>query len=80
MGLLGGLALTYIYGSLHAALQLDTQSISKDRTAKQYRESKRKHKVKTEVPLGYISMSDSKPYRGRGLVAQTIMEEMDSDY
>lgn len=57
--------------------------------------AKRKQKVKAEAPLissgtlspngvspGYLSLSDGtrKAPRSRGLLGQTIMEEMDSDY
>ena len=89
VGIIGGLLISYIYSTLHGALRLDAQPEPprKTRTAKQYRESKRKEKAQAEAPLmssGYMSLSDGMSIgrqRGsKGLLAQTIMEEMDSDY
>lgn len=78
-----------IYGSLNSFLGLDAETEKTERTAKQYRKDKRKQKAKAEAPLissgqfapGYPSLPDGvrKPNRNKSLVAQTIMEEMDSD-
>ena len=66
------------------------KSKDSDRTAKQYREERRKKRAEEKTPLissGYaspahVSLSDS--MRGgknaKGLTEQTILEEMDSDY
>lgn len=85
--------MSFIYGALQAPLGLNGAALEPGgRTVKQYREEKRRKKAKTELQLpssGYSSpnygtISDgvngkSKGKR-KGLVEQTIMEEMDSDY
>lgn len=76
---------------LQRLLKLDAASDTKPkqiRTAKQYREDKAAQRAKAEQPLlspGYLSPPDSFTNtngraRGRNLLAQTIMEEVDSDY
>jgi hypothetical protein len=85
-----GLLLALIYGSMKKPLGLDSKPEPQGRTAKQYREEKHKRKAKSETPImspGYLSpshlsMSDSsrRAGRGKGLLSQTIMEEVDSDY
>lgn len=91
-----GLLIFVLFDSLSSILGLKSSTApveesSAGRTAKQYREEKRKQKAKAEAPLmspgpaspGYLSLSDGmrKGNRvGRGLISQTIMEEMDSDY
>ena len=80
-----------IYSTLKGPLGLDPKPSKKsDRTAKQYREEKRRKKIKAEPHFnssgfnspGDFSLSDGmrKGQRGKGLTSQTIMEEMDSDY
>lgn len=88
MGL--GFLVSFTYDALRKPLGLDNEPQQPGRTAKQYREEKRKRKTKAEAPqitAGYaspnnLSMSDgkSKTKRGKGLASQTIMEELDSDY
>lgn len=91
MGLTGGLLINYIYRFLRGILRLDSGSQPTGRTAKQYRKEKRKQKARAEAPLmssgnlspSYLSMSDGVRKGNRaakGLISQTIMEEMDSDY
>ena len=87
-----GLTISFVYDSLRKPLGLDeTQEsrASRERTAKQYRTDKRKRKAKAEAPLmtaGYLSpshlsLSDgARRARSKGLLSQTIMEEVDSDY
>lgn len=95
VGILGGLMMRGTYSTLKSVLQLDAHPEPKLRSAKQYREEKRKQKVKVEVPPllspghlspgplspSYLSMSDSaRKGKHRGLLAQTILEEEDSDF
>ena len=89
VGIALGLILSLTYSSLGSLLGLNYQPAAPGRTAKQYREEKRKSKAQAEAPLmspGYISpghgsLSDGmRRNRGEGLIAQTIAEEMDSDY
>jgi len=91
VGIVGGLAIAYAYITLQRLLKLDAASDTKPkqiRTAKQYREDKAVHRAKLEQQLrspSYLSPSDSfgkvnGRARGRNLLAQTIMEEVDSDY
>lgn len=83
------------YSTLKSILRLDARPKPNLRTAKQYREEKRKQKMKVELPPllspghlspgplspGYLSMSDSaRKGKHKGLLAQTIMEEEDSDF
>lgn len=84
-----GLLVSFVYEFLRKPLGLDESSSSQSRTAKQYRTDKRKRKAKAAAPLmtaGYLSpshlsMSDgARMRRNKGLLSQTIMEEMDSDY
>lgn len=90
VGITLGLLISLIAGSLNKILGLEPESTPPGRTAKQYREARRKQRVKAEAPLmspgyispGYLSLSDGmrKGNRGKGLISQTIMEEVDSDY
>jgi hypothetical protein len=84
-----GFVVSFIYDFLRKPLGLDELPPPQNRTAKQYRTDKRKRKAKAEAPLmtaGYLSpshlsMSDgTRRRRNKGLLSQTIMEEMDSDY
>ena len=91
-----GLLIYLLFNSLSDILGLRSSPTTADdastgRTAKQYREERRKQKAKAEAPLmspgyhspGYGSLSDGmrKGNRvGKGLISQTIMEEMESDY
>jgi hypothetical protein len=89
VGIALGLLLAFIYGSLQGPLGLDSQPEPRGRTAKEYRQEKRKRKAKAEVPLmsptylspAQLSQSDSgrKSRRSKGLISSTIMEEVDSD-
>lgn len=91
VGLLGGLALFYIYHLFHRLLRLDsTPQPAKQRSVKQYRQEKARHKVKLDPHL--LSPVSGKPNLSNGygsatskggrlnLLDQTIMEELDSDY
>lgn len=91
VGLLGGLALFYIYNVFHRLLRLDsTPQPTKQRSVKQYRQDKARHKSKLEPQLlspGGVKLNLSNGYSSatskggrRNLLDQTIMEEMDSDY
>ncbi|KAF2171106.1 hypothetical protein M409DRAFT_64062 [Zasmidium cellare ATCC 36951] len=95
VGLLGGLFMRGIYNTVKSILHLDARPEPKLRSAKQYREEKRKQKMKVELPPllspghlspgplspGYLSLSDSaRKGKQKGLLAQTIMEEEDSDF
>jgi hypothetical protein len=97
VGLLGGLALFYIYNIFHRLLRLDSvaQPPREQRTARQYREEKARHKARSESHLlspqsngnGMVvnlpnGLGSASARRGgnRNLLDQTIMEEMDSDY
>jgi hypothetical protein len=97
VGLLGGLALFYIYNIFHRLLRLDSVAQPpKERTARQYREEKARHKARPGPHLlspqsngngnGMVvnlpNGLGSASARGgnRNLLDQTIMEEMDSDY
>ncbi len=85
-----GLLLAFVSGSLQGPLGLNSKPEDSGRTAKQYRQDKRKKKATSGTPFlspGYsspnqISMSDSsrRSSRGKGVIGQTIMEELDSDY
>lgn len=91
VGLLGGLALFYIYSIFHRLLRLDsTPEPAKGRTFKQYRQEKAQQKAKTQPAMlspanvtldlrnGYSSAASTGG--NRNLLDTTIMEEMDSDY
>lgn len=88
VGIAGGLAIAYTYITLQRLLKLDAASDAKPdniRTAKQYREDKAAQRAKLEQPLLSPIPSDgfsnaNGRSRGRNLLAQTIMEEVDSDY
>lgn len=91
VGILIGLGVSYLYRKFHTLLRLDSApepGRKSARTAKEYREAKAKQKAKVESPLhspGYGSLSDglginNRRRNGRGILAQTIMEEGDSDY
>jgi hypothetical protein len=81
------------YARLYRILNLESKPQPTIRTAKQYREEKLQQKIKDDPSLagqhlstgtvspGYLSVSDSsrKGKRPRTLLAQTIMEEGDSD-
>ena len=85
-----GLLVSFTYDLLRKPLGLDHDPAAPRRTAKQYREDKCKRKAKAEAPVitagylspSYLSLSDGvrKGNRGKALISQTIMEEMDSDY
>ncbi|KAK3069653.1 hypothetical protein LTR53_011833 [Teratosphaeriaceae sp. CCFEE 6253] len=96
-----GLVIRYLNGVLSGILRLrNAPSRPPARTAKEYREAKRRQQAKEEAPRmtsgalppkaasptqlspTYLSMSDSSRnfMRGRGLLNQTIAEEMESDY
>lgn len=84
-----GLLVSFVYNALRKPLGLDESPQPKGRTAKQYRTEKRKRKTKAEAPLitaGYLSPSHlstsegARRARNKGLISQTILEEMDSDY
>nr|POE65281.1 hypothetical protein CFP56_34948 [Quercus suber] len=95
-GITAGLAVSYVYRSLHSTLRLGAErSPRPTRTAKEYREAKRKQQTKAESPLmspstlsprhrspDHLSLSDGmrRGQRARGLLNQTIMEEVDSDF
>ncbi|GAB7362393.1 hypothetical protein MBLNU230_g2717t1 [Neophaeotheca triangularis] len=87
-GLCGGLIVSYMYSMLDNALGLRSEQLVErkptGRTAKQYRQAKRKEKVKQEPAMlspGSLSLSDGfGSGRSHGLLNQTIMEEMDSDF
>ncbi|TKA79999.1 hypothetical protein B0A55_02088 [Friedmanniomyces simplex] len=101
VGIVLGLVQRYLSGLLFKLLRLDTKSGAPPvRTAKEYREAKRREQAKAEAPLitagplspiassptqlspSYLSTSEStrKFKRSRGVLNQTIMEEMESDY
>jgi hypothetical protein len=93
VGLLGGLALFYIYSFFHRLLRLDSQpEPARERTFKQYRQEKAQHKGKLQPamampPLHNGSVNINNAFGGvpgksgnRNLLDQTIMEELDSDY
>jgi hypothetical protein len=92
VGLLGGLALFYIYSIFHRLLRLDSvPEPAKERTFKQYRQEKAQQKARshpTMLPTGNATTIDltngysSAAGKGgpRNLLDTTIMEEMDSDY
>ncbi|KAK5111220.1 hypothetical protein LTR62_005248 [Meristemomyces frigidus] len=96
IGLGIGLAMRYLYQSLTGALHLDrTTQLPPARSAKEYREAKLWKKEQAFAPnltsathspgqlsSAYFSTSDgmSKTRRGKGLLDQTITEEMESDY
>ena len=85
-----GLLVSFTYDALRKPLGLDQDPQQPGRTAKQYREEKRKRKTKAEAPqitAGYVSPNNvslpdgvRKSKRGKGVATQTIMEELDSDY
>lgn len=87
--------MSYAYGALQAVLGLESDPKQPTRTAKEYRETKRKQQIKAEAPLmssGVLSPRPQSPdhllssdglrngRRSRGLLNQTIMEEIDSDF
>ncbi|KAK5167342.1 uncharacterized protein LTR77_007041 [Saxophila tyrrhenica] len=84
-----GLLLAFICTSLQGPLGLEPQPLESGRTAKQYRQEKRR-KRENGLPLlspGYsspnqVSASNSsrRVGRGKGMLQQPIMEEVDSDY
>nr|POE56793.1 hypothetical protein CFP56_33765 [Quercus suber] len=95
-GIAVGLLVSFIYRSLHSTLRLDTErSVKPTRTAKEYREGKRKQQIKAESSVmspsvlsprhlspDQLSLSDGvrRGQRARGLLNQTIMEEIDSEF
>jgi len=92
VGIAIGLAQHYLYSRLSKLLRLDSKPKASPpaRTAKEYREAKRKEQAKAEAPLisagslppsSYLSTSESarKVRSSRGLLGQTIMEEMESE-
>ncbi|KAK0265135.1 hypothetical protein LTR91_008314 [Friedmanniomyces endolithicus] len=91
VGIAIGLAQHYLYSRLSKLLRLDSKPKASPpaRTAKEYREAKRKEQAKAEAPLisagslppSYASTSESarKVRSSRGLLGQTIMEEMESE-
>ncbi len=91
VGVAIGLAQRYLYGRISRLLRLDSKpkASAPTRTAKEYREAKRKEQAKAEAPLisagslppSYLSTSEStrKGRSSRGLLGQTIMEEMESE-
>lgn len=90
VGIALGVFVSFVYNLLRKPLGLDQEPQPPGRTAKEYRIEQRKRKAKAEAPLvtagylspSYLSMSDGmrKGNRGKGLLSQTIMEEVDSDY
>ena len=92
VGILGGLALYFIYNAFQRLLRLDSDlgsTPSQGRTVKQYRQEKARNKAKTDPYLlspGMVNLSKGLAKsptgtgRTRNLLDQTIMEEMDSDY
>ncbi|KAK0285688.1 hypothetical protein LTR35_005028 [Friedmanniomyces endolithicus] len=91
VGVAIGLAQRYLYGRLSRLLRLDSKpKVSPPaRTAKEYREAKRREQAKAEAPLisagsrppSYLSTPESarNGRSSRGLLGQTIMEEMESE-
>ncbi|SMY27186.1 unnamed protein product [Zymoseptoria tritici ST99CH_1A5] len=93
VGLLIGLLVRTTYARLYKLLNLDSKPPPTLRSAKQYREEKHQQKIKSDPVLAarhmgggsvssdYLSVSDSsrKGKRPRSLLAQTILEEGDSD-
>lgn len=91
VGLLGGLLLAFMSTALYSWLGLDARmqpDIQPPRTGKQYREDKAKLKRGHDHPLlssHGLNGSDgvgkgNLTSRTKSLLAQTIMEEADSDY
>ena len=92
IGLLGGLALFYIYSIFHRLLRLDsTPDPARERTFKQYRQEKAQQKARSQpptmLPPGNAAINLTNGYSSaagqggpRNLLDQTIMEELDSDY
>jgi hypothetical protein len=92
VGLLGGLALFYIYSIFHRLLRLDaTPEPTRERTFKQYRQEKAQQKARSHptmlLPPGNAAIDFTNGYSStagkggpRNLLDTTIMEEMDSDY
>lgn len=93
VGLLGGLALFYIYRLFHRLLRLDPPPEPvRERTFKEYRQEKAQRKAKTQpamlpprngIPVNLTNafgVAAGKSGGNRNLLDQTIMEEMDSDY
>ncbi|KAF2484746.1 hypothetical protein BDY17DRAFT_309912 [Neohortaea acidophila] len=90
IGIVGGLVISLLYGSLQGALGLDQQQNPPGRTIKQYRKEKQEKKAGSDsaflspphdISSGHVSLSDGlrKPRKGNSLSAQTIMEEVDSE-
>lgn len=107
VGLAFGLLHYHLSRWLGTSLGLAAVPEKSGRTAKQYREAKRRQKLRDSaplmsaggptfrptvsadaispngVPMSYVSLSEGsrgKARHGRGLLTQTIMEEVDSDY
>lgn len=88
VGLLGGLALFYIYNIFHRLLRLDSRPQPKQRSVKQYRQDKVDLKAKLNPPLLSPNLTNLSDGSGRmrsnggnrNLLDQTILEEMDSDF
>ncbi|KAK3717733.1 hypothetical protein LTR37_005504 [Vermiconidia calcicola] len=80
-GVVLGLVVSLIYRILRGPLGLDSEPASSGRTAKQYREEKRKQRAPLMspglVPPIYVSSRGNRG--GKGLLPHTITEEMDSD-
>lgn len=82
-GIAIGLLLHFLYGFLHSSLHLATQPIVRGPTAKQYRAARRRRAKQayepmlSPVPAG---VSETPGRWRRGLLAQTIHEEGDSDF
>jgi hypothetical protein len=91
VGLLGGLALFYIYSIFHRLLRLDSApEPARERTFKQYRQEKAQQKARSHpsmLPASNATINLTNGYSSaagkggpRNLLDTTIMEEMDSDY
>jgi len=85
-GLVGigcGLLLHYLFSYAAKTLNLKRPEPVRGPTAKEHRVAWRKKKLATIDPALYSSglkLEDSPPRGRRGLLSQTIYEEIDSDY
>lgn len=85
VGIAFGLGLHFLYGLLHSTLRLGSKPRVWGPTAKEHRAAWRNKKAAKEANESLMyspstAMDDISPKRRRGLLSQTIHEEIDSDF
>jgi len=81
VGLACGLSLHYTMQYLTKTLRLRSGPKARGPTAREYRVARHQKKMAAADPVYASSMYEDSPPRGRkGLLTQTIYEEIDSDF